>query len=871
MIGKTILHYKILEKLGGGGMGVVYKALDEKLDRIVALKFLPEHLLDDSEAEQRFISEAKAASSLDHPNICTIYDIDHTDDNKLFIAMAYYDGETLKKKIGHGKLPIEESINIVTQVADGLNRAHQNGITHRDINPANIMITKYGEVKIVDFGLAKSKASAGLTNFGLTVGTAAYMSPEQTRGESVDGRTDIWALGIILYEMITGVAPFKGEYYQAIIYSILNDELTDIDGIPEELKRIISKATAKNPPERYQNISEMHSDLLLLKGDSEPHSSSGHRKPEPKKSYPNKKWIWVSASLFVVILIVAYFYFNQSNIGLEEAENTRQMIVVLPFENLGASEDDYFADGLTGEITSKLSGLSGLGVIARSSAMQYKKTTKSIQQIGEELGVQYVLEGTVQWEELPDGKTRIRVNPELINVENVTQMWSKPYEEEFSSAFTLQSKIASTVAEAMNLKLLISEQNNLQNTITNNPEAYNLYLKGVYFLQDISNEKNQRIAEEMLEKAIELDSNFAEAYARQSTVQSNLYWFYFDRSKENLRKSEVNAKKALLINDELPEGHVAMGNYFYHGILDYESALSEYRKALKLNPNHIDAIIGIAFVLRRQGKMEETIEYLMKTFKLNPRDYQTLYYLGETYTLIRQYKKGIQFLDKANLLAPDAILPYYTEAMNFLLENGDTKKAREVIQKALDSKIGLDEHSFSNTLYLCNIFDGNYSGALKIINGIEEADDQFYYKPEDLYKAELYDFMKNKKLAEHHYKSAIKILSEKIKQHPDDSRLYSSLGICYAGIGEKEKAIKEGRHGYELLPVTKEAWRGTFRLYDLAVIYTMVGEQELALDAIEDLLNRPTDAISVALLKLDPTWNTLRGNPRFQKLIRDIK
>ncbi|MCW9064760.1 MAG: serine/threonine protein kinase, partial [Ignavibacteriaceae bacterium] len=264
MNNRRVLNYKIIEKIGGGGMGVVYKALDEKLDRIIALKFLPEHLLDDSEAEQRFISEAKAASSLDHPNICTIYDIDHTDDNKLFIAMAYYDGETLKKKISRGRLSTDEAVNIASQVADGLNRAHLSGITHRDIKPANIMITQYGEVKIVDFGLAKSKASAGLTNFGSTVGTAAYMSPEQTRGETVDGRTDIWAIGIILYEMVTGVAPFKGEYDQAIIYSILNDELPEIDGIPEELKKILNKATAKNPSERYQNISEMHSDLLLL-------------------------------------------------------------------------------------------------------------------------------------------------------------------------------------------------------------------------------------------------------------------------------------------------------------------------------------------------------------------------------------------------------------------------------------------------------------------------------------------------------------------------------------------------------------------------------------------------------------------------------
>jgi len=831
MIGKIILHYKILEKLGEGGMGVVYLAEDTKLERKVAIKFLPHHIAGNAEEKERFKIEAKAAAALNHPNIATIYAIEESED-RIFIVMEYIDGIELKDKIKSGSIPKGKAVNIAIQVAEGLEAAHKKGIVHRDIKSQNIMITNDGKVKIMDFGLAKIKGGIQVTKIGSTIGTAAYMSPEQTKGEEVDHRTDIWSFGVVLYEMLTGMLPFKGDYEQAVIYSILNEEPELKENVSDELKFIIAKALSKNKDDRYQSASEILTDLIALKNESLSKTYSKVSKSD--SSSKKKRWI-VPAAIVSLIVILAAAYFLFMNNPEWAITSERKIIVVLPFENLGPSEDDYFADGLTGEITSKLSGLSGLGVIARSSAMQYKKTTKSIQQIGEELGVQYVLEGTVQWEELPDGKTRIRVNPELINVENATQMWSKPYEEEFSSAFTLQSKIASTVAEAMNLKLLTSEQNNLQNTITNNPEAYDLYLKGIYFSQDISNEKNQRIAEEMLEKAIELDSNFAEAYARQSTVQSNLYWFYFDRSKENLRKSEVNAKKALLINDELPEGHVAMGNYFYHGILDYESALNEYRKALKLNPNHIDAIIGIAFVLRRQGKMEETIEYLMKTFKLNPRDYQTLYYLGETYTLIRQYKKGIQFLDKANLLAPDAILPYYTKAMNLLLENGDTKKAREVIQKALDSKIGLDEHSFSNTLYLCNIFDGKYSGALKIINGIKEADDQFYYKPEDLYKAELYDFMKNKKLAEHHYKSAIKILSEKIKQHPDDSRLYTSLGICYAGLGKKEDAIREGKHGYDILPVSIEAWRGSFRLLDLAQIYTMVGEQELALDAIEDL------------------------------------
>ena len=869
MIGTTISHYKILEKLGEGGMGIVYLAEDTKLERKVAIKFLPHHISANSDERERFKVEAKAAAALSHTNVATIYAIEETD-AQTFIVMEFIDGVELKDKIKSGAITTIGAINIAIQIAEGLEAAHKKGIVHRDIKSQNIMITGDGKVKIMDFGLAKVGKGTQLTKVGSTVGTAAYMSPEQSRGDEVDHRTDIWSFGVVLYEMITGKQPFKGDYDQAVVYSILNEEpRTDEIKLPE-LQTIILKALAKERADRYQNVSEMLTDLIELKNEffSKTNTRSSTIKSQEKKK--SHKWFVPAAVLSLIIILAAtYFYFN--NRPAESTSSERKMIVVLPFENLGAPEDDYFADGITGEIISKLSGLSGLGVIARSSAMQYKNTQKSLQQIGEELGVQYVLEGTIQWEQTGDGKKRIRVNPELINIENSTQMWSKPYEADFSSAFTLQTDIAATVADALNLNLIKSEQKSLEGTITNNSEAYDLYLKGVYFLQDISNEKNQRIAEEMLEKAIELDDKFAEAYASLSTVQSNMHWSYFDRSEENLEKSKANAQKALLINNDLPEGHVAMGDYYYHGILDYESALKEYNEALTLSPNHTDAINGIAFVLRRQGKMEESIEYLKKTYELSPRDYQTVFSIGETYCLLREYTLGISFLDKLNLIAPEAVHPYFSKAQTILLQNGDTKKAREIILKAYESKIGLDSHLFISVLYFCDIVDADYAGALKWIKGIKEVEDQFYYKPEDLYLAETYSFIKNYSLAEKHFKAAVNILKEKIKQNPNDSRLHTSLGIAYAGVGEKEKAIQEGKYGYKLLPISREAWRGSFRLLDLAKIYTMVGEYELALNAIEDLLKRPTDAISPWLLKLDPTWEALQGNPRYQKLVKDLK
>jgi serine/threonine protein kinase len=350
MIGKTISHYKIIEKLGGGGMGVVYKAQDTKLDRTVALKFLPQHLLADKEAEERFISEAKAASSFDHPNICTIHDINKTEDDQFYIVMGYYVGETLKKKLDNGPLQIDTAINYVAQIATGLARAHEAGIIHRDIKPANIMITDRDEVKILDFGLAKTSGEPSITKMGSTVGTVSYMSPEQTKGNNVDHRTDIWSLGVVLYQMLSGSLPFQGDYEQAIIYSILNEEPALLNSLPAELEKILSKSLQKNPDDRYDNLNDMLDDLKkLIRSDAHQtivDNSSRKRKP--------KAFIVSSIVVSILMFIVVYFVFiNDSESGKSSVE--RKMIVVLPFENLSSSEDKYFADGITEEITSRLS------------------------------------------------------------------------------------------------------------------------------------------------------------------------------------------------------------------------------------------------------------------------------------------------------------------------------------------------------------------------------------------------------------------------------------------------------------------------------------------------------------------------------------
>jgi serine/threonine-protein kinase len=570
--------------------------------------------------------------------------------------------------------------------------------------------------------------------------------------------------------------------------------------------------------------------------------------------------------LILIVIVAGIKYFSD-----RDSTAKKKMLAVLPFENLGTVEQEYFADGITGEITSRLSGLSGLGVIARSSAMQYKKTQKSLHQIGQELGVQYVLGGTIQWEKLTDGRERVRVNPELIRIDNTTQIWSKPYEADFSSAFKLQADIAATVAEALNVTLIRSEKQFLEEKITENSEAYDTYLRALNYTEIIDDEQGLRIAEQLLLKAVSLDENFTAAYARLSSVQSDMYWMYFERTEECLTKSRANAQKALTLDPNLPEAHIAMANYYYHGRLVYESALKEYHEALRLQPSNVEANNGIGFVLRRQGKMREAVAALEKSLALDPRYYNTIFSVGETYVLLREYERALGFIDQALALTPDVIHAHHFKSLSYLYKDGDVEKARSVILSARERKIGLNSPMFIFILHLCDILDRNFEKALTQIKGIKQLDDQFNYISEDLLAAFIYRLMDNPSQAKENFESAARNLEKKIKQQAEDSRLYSSLGLAYAGMGRKTEAIQKGKHAVELLPVSREAWRGSFRLRDLAQIYTFVGEQELALDAIEKLIESPTDALSIWLLKLDPTWDPLRENPRFQKLIESIE
>jgi non-specific serine/threonine protein kinase len=866
MIDKTISHYKILEKLGGGGMGVVYEAEDTKLKRTVALKFLPPAFSLDEEAKKRFINEAQAASSFDHPNICTIYEINETDDGQLFIAMAFYQGETLKKKIDRGAIPIDEVISIISQVAQGLSRAQENGIIHRDIKPANIFITNRNEVKILDFGLAKISGQNKITQMGTTSGTVAYMSPEQTKGEEVDHRTDIWSLGVVLYQMLSGSLPFQGDYDQAIIYSILNEEPSSLNSLPAELENILNMALQKNPGDRYDNLNEMLDDLKkLIRNDT-------HQTTVDKPGRKRKQQAIIVSSIVGLILafIVVYFVFIYDS-GSGESSVERKMLVVLPFKNLGLLEDEYFADGITEEITSRLSEIKQIGVIGRTSADQYKNTEKSFDQIGDELGVDYLLEGSVRWEKLPGKESRIRVTPQLINVSDGTHLWTKRYDAILESVFDLQSDIAEKVAKALDITLLGAKQKSISQKPTDNLEAYDYFLRGnTYYFQRSLSEDNSVVAEKLYLKAVGLDSNFVLPYIRLAQLNLDYYWFHWDRNKIRLTKAKYYLDKALEINPNIPELYVALGHYYYAGFLDYDKALFELENGLKIYPDNGEILEFIGAIKRRQGKFEEAISYFKRSVKPNPLSYYNLD-IGETYLLLKKYEEAEKYLEILISSIPEWGIPYCYKAKLHIFRDGDVNRAYQILKGSLDV-VNQEKMWVTFLLVQIRILEGKYEEALKMLSD-EPAnvfENQFTFLPKPQIMATIYRLQNKNDLAKDYYDSASVVIEEKLKELPDDTRLYSALGLVLAGLGKKNEAIKEGKRATELLPITKEAWRGFFRELDLARIYTMVGEYDLAIDKLEYLLSIPGE-LSVPYIKLDPVWQPLLKIPRFQNVLEQYK
>jgi serine/threonine protein kinase/Flp pilus assembly protein TadD len=846
--GTIILNYRIIGKIASGGMGDVYSALDLKLERQVALKFLPDWLKDDHEARDRLLNEARAASQINHPNLVSIYTIENAG-GRDFIVMEYVEGESLSSLIDKSQLMREDKIGIVIQIASGLKAAHDKGTIHRDIKPENIIITASGQAKILDFGLAAYKGSIKSPESYRMTGTLLYSSPEQVQDRVVDKRSDIFSLGVLMYELFSGKRPFKGEYEAAIIYSIVNEEPPPIDEeIPQNIKDAIFKALQKNPEARYQDVSQL---IDSLKEADKP--VKAFRAASPSLSM--RRQVIRTTALMLSLLAISlgiYLVFSFFAPGEEIHQKT---LAVLPLENLGQPEDEYFADGMTDAIITELTKSSAVAVISLSSTMQYKDTDKDIQQIGRELGADYALIGTIKW--LRDTSPyQIKINPKLIRIKDNTYIWAESYNPEPGRILDLQSEIAHDLSSALDLKLSEITDSTVRKGWTKNIEAYGLFIKGNAYFNRGWEEKDLLIAAEMYEKAIKLDSDFAMAYAMLSRVHACLYWDYYDRSEARINQSRAMIDNALKLAPDLPDAKLALGSYYYSK-MDYEPALDLFLEVLRVQPSNIEAIAAVAGVYRRRGEPERAIEYYMKAYKLDPRSNVKAFDVGLTYAMMRKYPEAIAYLDKSISLAPDWPMSYILKAWLYLFSEGNVARAREAIADA-STKANLEQSEYY--WWLLRIIESNYGEAIR--KAQLKADTTSYY----LHLARLYGLSDDATESRAYYDSARVILENKIAGQPDNARLHSQLGLAYAGLGMKDQAIAHGVKAATILPPSREAIYSLFFLINLAEIYVLVGEDDKAIEQLQYSMQIP-GFVSPPYLRLDPVWRPLRENPRFIKLL----
>jgi TolB-like protein/cytochrome c-type biogenesis protein CcmH/NrfG len=665
MIEKILGPYRVLEKIGEGGMGEVYKARDTRLDRTVAIKVLPPAMLADGTARARLLREARLASQLNHPHICTVHDVGEAD-GQVYIAMELVEGQSLSARLAGEALPTEQVLRFGSQIADALAHAHAHGVVHRDLKSANVVITPEGRAKVLDFGLAKrldeqnsdeiTRLQASLTEPGMVVGTLGYMAPEQLRGEAADARSDIWALGVMLYEMASGARPFQGQTGFSLTSAILKEPHPPLPAsVPAEVGATIARCLEKEPGRRYQQAGEVRAAL-----DATQAGTAASWAAWRYRLARHRSWALAAGALVLVGVLVALVALVTTDAGglrtlLFSGSATAIKLAVLPFENrTGDPEQEYFSDGMTDEMIAQLGRLhpAGLLVIARTSVMRYKKSNAPLDQIARELGVAYVLEGSARRE-----AGRVRISAELIQARNQTQIWADSFERELSGILTLQSEVAKQVANALALKLLPAEQTRLANVRTVDPDAYDAYLKGVRAHRTLTR-ANLETAEQYFNTALKKDPTFALAWVGMARVWTGRQQMSIVPSSEAAPKAKAAILKALAFDENTFEAQRALAVIMTWTDWDWPAAERAWNKMLALNPNDADALAAHSHFLMHMGRQDEAIAEAERAVALDPFNQKVLSFQAQVLLSARRYDEAIAAARAAQKLQPDAPVAY---------------------------------------------------------------------------------------------------------------------------------------------------------------------------------------------------------------------
>lgn len=844
--GRTISHYRILGRLGGGGMGVVYKAEDIRLKVIRTLKFLPPELTHDEDATRRFIGEARVLSSLDHPNICSVHEIDQAPDGQHFICMNYYDGETLDRRLKRGPLPVNEALRVVSRVADGLACAHARGVIHRDVKPSNIMLTGENDVKILDFGLAKLLGTTNLTNSGAVVGTCSYMSPEQARGDELDGRSDIFSLGIMLYELLTGRSPFCADHPTAVLYQITNIEPKPLKHfIPDasaQLQRIVDKALQKNVAARYANAAELRDDLQSV--------IDGQRPVGTKLPH---HYVRLGVVLATVLGVAAVLAFNPSwreRIMQRIHGVPPQMhVAVLPFENVGNEPaNQAFCDGLTETLTTQLTHLEQLRGAMWTVPSSEVRAMKVISPTDARklLGANLVVTGAVQ-----RFGPRFRVTMNLVQVrgKEPRQLNSGMIDNLTANMSILQDEAVMWIVDMLQLRLLPREKQVLIAGRTSVSEAYDDYLAGQGYVLSYQVEGNLDRAIGSFSAAVDHDSLYALAYAGLGEA----YWRKYKDTMDPqwVAPAVDNGHRAVALDSLLAPARVTLG-LILSGTGKPERAVTQFEKAIKLEPKNATAYRSLATAYADLGKTKEAEATYQRAIDMKPDYWGGYYEFGKYYYFRGEYEKAIAEFDRVVHYAPDNKFGYLNLGVCYYRQ-GKMDKAREAFEKSNAAEPNDRAYSFLGALYY---MDGDYPRSAEMCLQARKLNDKSYMSWVNL--ANAYYFIPGKRdQAMSTFRRAAELAEDRRKITPNDASLLASLAGFYALLGEKDRAQPLMQKSLELAPTNSVV------LYFAGHASEQLGRRDDAFDLIGKAID---NGYALAEVEKDPYLAQLRKDPRFEQL-----